>query len=32
MAMISYSRAIGQALGDAMAADPSVILIGEDIG
>lgn len=32
MAVLSYSRAIGQALGDAMAADPSVILIGEDIG
>lgn len=32
MAMLSYSRAIGQALGDAMDADPDVILIGEDIG
>lgn len=32
MAMLSYSRAIGEALGDAMADDPAVILIGEDIG
>ena len=27
-----YVRAINQALGDALAADPSVILLGEDIG
>ncbi len=31
MAEMRYLKAISQALGDAMAADPSVILIGEDV-
>jgi pyruvate dehydrogenase E1 component beta subunit len=31
MAEMRYLKAINQALGDAMAADPSVILIGEDV-
>ncbi|KPH74440.1 alpha-ketoacid dehydrogenase subunit beta [Bosea vaviloviae] len=31
MAEMRYLRAINQALSDAMAADPSVILIGEDV-
>jgi pyruvate dehydrogenase E1 component beta subunit len=31
MAEMRYLRAINQALGDAMAADPTVILIGEDV-
>lgn len=29
---VRFGRAIGQALGDAMAEDPAVILLGEDIG
>ncbi|MCR4522201.1 alpha-ketoacid dehydrogenase subunit beta [Bosea sp. 47.2.35] len=32
MAEMRYLRAINQALADAMAADPSVILLGEDVG
>jgi pyruvate dehydrogenase E1 component beta subunit len=32
MAEMRYLRAINQALADAMAADPNVILLGEDIG
>ncbi len=32
MAEMRYLRAINQALADAMAADPTVILLGEDIG
>lgn len=32
MAEMRYLRAINQALADAMAADPNVILLGEDVG
>lgn len=32
MAELRYVRAIAQALADAMQADPSVILLGEDVG
>lgn len=32
MAEMRYLRAINQALADAMAADPTVILLGEDVG
>jgi pyruvate/2-oxoglutarate/acetoin dehydrogenase E1 component len=32
MAELRYVRAIGQALADAMAADASVIVLGEDVG
>lgn len=31
MALLNMSRAVNKALGDAMAADPAVILMGEDI-
>lgn len=31
MAMLSFGRAVNKALGDALAADPTVILLGEDI-
>ncbi|MCO5130328.1 MAG: alpha-ketoacid dehydrogenase subunit beta [Xanthobacteraceae bacterium] len=32
MAELRYLRAVNQALDDAMAADPSVVLFGEDVG
>lgn len=32
MASITFSRAINQALAESMAEDPSVILLGEDVG
>ena len=32
MAELRYLRAVNQALNDAMAADPAVILFGEDVG
>ena len=31
MAMLNFSRAVNKALGDALVADPTVILLGEDI-
>ena len=32
MAVLSFGRAINKALGDALELDPTVILLGEDIG
>ena len=32
METVRFGQAIGKALGDAMRADPQVILLGEDVG
>jgi pyruvate dehydrogenase E1 component beta subunit len=32
MALVAFGKAVNQALGDAMEADPSVVVFGEDVG